>query len=416
MKKQFLSTLQQELSRLDTVGISKRRERVIEKFTDDPSPQAVIQKKARRIFNSNDYLGLRFHPALKKAEHEASEKYGVGPGAVRFISGSLEIYHELEHEIAKFHNREDAMVISSAFAANVAVIPCFIKGQSKDSLVSENALVVSDELNHRSIIEGVRAASIDSFHKAIFKHMDAEDLRRVLKENEGKFTRVVVVTDGIFSMLGEYQDIKKLRAVCDAFEQKYEEGIVLIVDDAHGVGCFGKTGRGVEEVCGARADILVGTLGKAFGVDGGYIVGDTIAIDYLREAAATYIYSNPISPGAAGAGLAVFHLMQGTDGKKLLAQSQHNIAFFKSLMKKEKFQFSADSHHPIQPLFVGDSIIAKSLAQALFDEGFLVTNINYPVVPKGRDEIRIQISAIHTEEDIRIFVETLKKLRKTMKF
>jgi glycine C-acetyltransferase len=401
--------LQAELERLDSSGGSKRAERVIESFTPDTPPKAVIGSQAYDIFNSNDYLGLRFHPALKKGEEEASKVFGAGPGAVRFISGSLKVHRDLEKAIAAFHGRDDAMVFSSAFATNVAVLSSLIKGQSKDSLVSANTLVVSDELNHRSIIEGIRAASIPSEHKAIFAHMDASDLNRVLTDNKGKFDRVVVVTDGVFSMLGEYQDLAALRSVISRHQDAYDQGVVLVVDDAHGVGCFGETGRGVEEVCNAKADVLVGTMGKAFGADGGYVTGDQVVIDYLRESAATYIYSNSISPGTAGAALSAFKLFESGEGAKLLAASQANIKTFQEAVAKAGIELAAPSNHPIQPVLVGDPLKSKALAKALFEAGYMVTPINYPVVPKGRDEIRVQISAAHTSELIEKFVKIVTK-------
>ncbi len=320
--------LQAELERLDSSGGSKRAERVIESFTADAPPKAMIGSQAYDIFNSNDYLGLRFHPSLKAGEEEASKVFGTGPGAVRFISGSLKVHRGLEKAIAAFHGRDDAMIFSSAFATNVAVLSSLIKGQSKESLVSSNTLVVSDELNHRSIIEGIRAASIPSEQKAIFAHMNATDLDRVLNENTGKFDRVIVVTDGVFSMLGEYQNLKALKVIIEKHQEHFAQGVVLVVDDAHGVGCFGETGRGVEEVCNVKADVLVGTMGKAFGADGGYVTGDQVVIDYLRESAATYIYSNSISPGTAGAALAAFNLFESGEGAKLLASSRANIKTF----------------------------------------------------------------------------------------
>jgi glycine C-acetyltransferase len=406
-KSNFNTTLEAELSRLDQAQVSKRQEVVIEGFSNHPSPRALIRNQEHRIFNSNDYLGLRHHPRLKEADHEAVSQYGTGPGAVRFISGTLKIYQDLEQAIAKFHGHDQAMVFSSAFATNVAVMSCLIKGQSKDSVVSGESLVISDELNHRSIIEGIRAASIPKVQKAIFKHMDPEDLRRVLVENQGKFVRVVVVTDGIFSMLGEGQDLAAMRRIIDEFDDKYEEGTLLVVDDAHGVGCFGQTGRGVEEVTGVQADVLVGTMGKAFGADGGYVTGSQVVIDYLRESAATYIYSNSISPGTAGAALAAFKMMMGDEGPALLTNLRENIDHLKGLMQKAGLQFAANSDHPIQPLLVGDAAKCKAIVKAMREQGFLVTSINYPVVPKGRDEIRIQISASHTREDIEEFVEAL---------
>lgn len=406
----FLKTLQKELERLDQNKVSKRQETVIDGFSTDPNPRALIDGKEYQVFNSNDYLGLRHHPSLKKADHQAVETYGTGPGAVRFISGSLRIYRELEKALARFHGRDDAIVFSSAFATNVAVIPCLIKGQSKDSLVDRNSLVISDALNHRSIIEGIRAASIDKSQKAIFKHLDHKDLDVVLSENAGKFSRAVVVTDGIFSMLGEYQDLAKLKQVTDKWQDKYEEGVILVVDDAHGVGCFGTTGRGVEEKTKTQADVLVGTLGKAFGADGGYVVADQVAIDYLRESAATYVYSNSISPGTAGAGLKAVEMMMSDEGSKLLQALEANITHFQKLVKDNGLRLAAQSQHPIQPLLIGDPSVSKKLSLDLYQAGFLVTSINYPVVPKGQDEIRIQLSATQTQADLDNFVEVLSGL------
>lgn len=413
-KQNFFHTLEKELQRIDDAKTAKRNEKIIEGFTLDPAPKAIIAGKNYRIFNSNDYLGLRFHPKLKTAEQTASEMYGTGPGAVRFISGTLKVHRDLEKQVAKFHRRDDAIVISSAFATNLAVLFCLIRGQSADSMVGGDTLVVSDELNHRSIIDGIRVAGLPKENKAIFKHMDAQDLKRVLNENKGRFTRVVVVTDGVFSMLGEYQDLKKLRLVIDSADNDYAEGVILVVDDAHGIGAFGEKGRGVEEVSGGQADVLIGTFGKAFGADGGYVVASQLIIDYLRESAATYIYSNSISPGTAAAAAAAIELLQTSNGITLMQQSRGNIKLFKNLMKNAGFVLAADSIHPIQPILMGDAAISKSFREAMFEEGILVTSINYPVVPKGRDEIRVQISAAHTKEDIEYFVKTAAKIAKTL--
>ena len=411
-KQQFFASLQQEIARIDAAKVSKRNERVIEGFTADPSPKAVIQGKNLSIFNSNDYLGLRHHQSLKQAEHTASEKYGTGPGAVRFISGSLQIHRDLEKKIAQFHGRDDALVFSSAFATNMAVLFCLLKGQSKDSVVSGNTLVVSDELNHRSIIDGIRVAGLESTQKAVFRHFDANHLAEVLEQNKGKFDRVIVVSDGVFSMLGEYQDLSKIRVVIDKYDEAFKEGVLLVVDDAHGVGAFGKTGRGTEEVSNAKADVLIGTLGKAFGADGGYVTGDQVVMDYLRESAATYIYSNSISPGTAGAALAALSLMETEEGVQLLQSLEKNVKFFKENMLAAGFTFAADSIHPIQPLLIGDADKTKALTNALYDAGFLVTNINYPVVPKGKDEIRVQISASHTQQDLENFLAAAQEAGK----
>ncbi|MFH1409054.1 MAG: aminotransferase class I/II-fold pyridoxal phosphate-dependent enzyme [Nanoarchaeota archaeon] len=414
----FKKTLQAELSRIDAVKTSKRHETIIDGFVTQQgrSPHAIINGKQYLIFNSNDYLGLRFHPGLRKAEEDATKKFGTGPGAVRFISGTMKIYTQLEEALAKFHGREAGMTFSSAFAANLAVIHCLIKGQSKDSLVSNETLVVSDELNHRSIIDGIRVAGLPKEQKAIFKHMDLEDLRRVLDENQGKFKRVLVISDGVFSMLGEHQDLLELKQVVKDFEHAYEEGIITVIDDAHGVAGIGEKGRGVEEASHAACDVLISTLGKGLGADGGYIVGDKLLIDYLRESAATYIYSNPFSPGTAGAALKAVEVLQSEEGEELLSKLRGNISFFKTLMAEAGFTFAVDSIHPIQPVLIGDPVKTRDLVDALFNKGILVTNISYPVVPQGRDEIRVQISAAHTMKDISEFVGTFVDAAKEIGF
>lgn len=408
-RKNFFSILRREIDRIDKAKTSKRFEKIIEGFTKEKSPKAIIGKKKFQVFNSNDYLGLRHISLLKKAEFQASEKFGTGPGAVRFISGSLKVHRDLEKALAKFHKRDDAMVFSSSFAANLAVLFCLITGQNKDSLVDHNVIVISDALNHRSIIDGIRVANLPKEQRAIFSHMNPAHLEIILEANKKIYKRALVVTDGVFSMLGEYQKLKEIRKIVDNYDNEYENGILLVVDDAHGVGISGKTGRGIEEVEGVKADVLIGTFGKAFGADGGYVVSNQTIIDYLRESAATYIYSNSIPPGTAGAALKSIELLDKPAGKKLLKNSKENVKYFKSKMKTVGFQFAADSFHPIQPVLIGDPIKTSDLVRKLFKKNIIVTNISYPVVPKGRDEIRIQISAAHTKKDIDQLVKAFEE-------
>lgn len=415
-KAKFFNLLKQEIDRIDGVKTAKRNERVITGFTKEPSPKGIINGKEVLIFNSNDYLGLRFHPELLKAEHKASEEFGTGPGAVRFISGTLAPHKQLEEKLAKFHKRDDAIIFSSAFATNLATLFSLIVGQSKDSVVDNNVLVISDALNHRSIIDGIRIANLDKESKAIFEHMNPADLERILKENIGKFKRALVITDGVFSMLGEIQKLKELKAVIEKFDKQYERGILLVVDDAHGIGALGEHGAGSEEVEGVKADVLIGTLGKGLGSDGGYVVADQVVIDYLRESAATYIYSNSISPGTAAAGSAAIELLSKKQGKDLINNLKGNIEYFKKLVKKNKLKMAADSKHPIQPLLIGSPDKTKALVSFLLDKNILVTSINYPVVAKGNDEIRIQLAATHTKEDIDQLIQALLEARKSIEF
>ncbi|MFA5049967.1 MAG: aminotransferase class I/II-fold pyridoxal phosphate-dependent enzyme [Candidatus Micrarchaeia archaeon] len=404
-KENFFNLVQMEINRIDESKTEKRHEKVIEGF--DENQRAIIEGKKYLIFNSNDYLGLRFNKKINKAEEEASKKYGSGPGAVRFISGTMKVHKDLEKKIANFHKREDAMIFSSAFAANMAVLHCIIKGQSKTSLVDANTLVISDELNHRSIIDGIRVAGLSKENKAIFKHMDLDNLDQILEENKEKFKRVLVVADGIFSMLGECIDVGKMQKIIEKHDKNYEQGIISAIDDSHGVACFGKTGRGCEEKTSGHCDLLIGTLGKGFGCDGGYIAGKKVLIDYMRESCSTYIYSNPISPGTAGAALESLNIVDSDEGLKMLENLGKNIIYFKEKMKDAGFIFAADSIHPIQPVLIGDAHKTKALTEKLFKLGVLVTNINYPVVPKGKDEIRVQISAAHTKEELDEFLEKI---------
>ena len=408
-KNNFLNILKSEIDRIDKAKTSKRFEKIIDGFTKEKSPKAIINKVKYQVFNSNDYLGLRHHPALKKAERQASEIFGTGPGAVRFISGSLKVHRDLEKALAKFHRKDDAMVFSSSFATNMAVLFCLIAGQNKDSLVDSNAIVISDALNHRSIIDGIRVANLPKEQKAIFRHMEPSNLETILQVNKKIFKRALVVTDGVFSMLGEYQKLKEIRTVIDKYDKVYENGVLLVVDDAHGVGIAGKTGRGIEEVEGVKANVLIGTFGKAFGADGGYVVANQTIIDYLRESAATYIYSNSIPPGTAGAALKSIELLDSPAGKKLLENSKENVAYFKKRMKTAGYLFAADSSHPIQPVLIGDPVKTSALVGKFFKRNIIVTNISYPVVPKGRDEIRVQISAVHTKADIDELVKAFEE-------
>lgn len=410
MQSNYLKLLQQEVARIDKAGATKRHEKIIEKFTRETPPRAIIQGKKYYIFNSNDYLSLKFRPELLKGEHEAAHIFGTGPGAVRFISGSLKIHRDLERAVAKYHSRNDAIVYSSAFAANQGVIFPLIAPQVKTSLVQDRVLVISDALNHRSIIDAIRLANLPKDQKTIFKHLDFGDLERILKESVDKFDRVVVVSDGVFSMLGELQNLHKLQALQKKYDAKFKHGIITVVDDAHGVGATGKTGRGVEEVFQAQADVLIGTFGKGFGSDGGYAVGPQSIIDYLRESSATYIYSNSISPGTAGAALAAFKLVTSKGGQKILAQLQQNIAYFKKAAAAAKIPFAANSPHPIQPVLIGDTLKTKAVVTELFKRGFLTTAISYPVVPPGRDEIRVQINANHTPAAINKLISALRSI------
>lgn len=408
-KQNFYQSLDAELTRIDASKTSKRFEHLIDSFTAEKNPKAMINGRPYAIFNSNDYMGFRHHPRVKQAEHDAVEQLGTGPGAVRFISGSFAKHRELEKALAAFHRKEDAIVLSSAFAANLAALFSLSRKQAKDSVLGTNVCLISDELNHRSIIDGIRIANLAKEDKRIFKHLDPDSLEQEVRSCIGKYDRLIVATDGVFSMLGVYQDLKAVRAILDRYDSEFPQGILLVVDDCHGVAAFGDSGRGTEEVAGADADILVGTLGKGFGADGGYIAASQVVVDYLREAAATYIYSNSIAPGTAAAALEAVNILTSAEGIEMLAKLRANIRFFKAELVRAGFELAADSNHPIQPVLFGTAEKTKQMVQGMFDAGYLLSAINYPVVPRGRDEIRVQLSAAQSESDLREFITAFRE-------
>lgn len=412
MREKFFTLLKEEVQAIDNLGLSKREEKVIEGYVINPnqSPRAIINGSEYILFNANDYLGLRFNPKLAEAEEEALKAFGAGPGAVRFIAGTTRPHVALEHALARMHARDAAMVFSSAFATNLAVIQSLVRGQRKDSILKDSVLIVSDELNHRSIIDAIRLANVSSEQKKIYKHLQYEELRALLKEHAGKYDRTLVISDGVFSMLGEIADLKALRSIADEFNSAYSQGVLLIIDDSHGVGAAGNTGRGAEEVHASQADVLIATLGKALGTDGGYVVAKKEIIDYLKEAAATYIYSNPIPPATAAAALAAVELLDSEDGHEYIQRLKENIAYFKEQAESKHIPFAAPSEHPIQPVLIGDPKRNKQIALELFKRGYVVTPISYPVVPAGKDELRVQLNSLHTKSEIEAFIATLGEL------
>ncbi len=259
--------------------------------------------------NSNNYLGMSLQPAVLEAEETTSAKFGAGPGAVRFISGTYRHHVELEERLAAFHGRAAAMIMSSAYATTLGVLV---------PMITAETAVISDELNHNCIINAMRLARPQS--KGIHKHNDMADLEAKLEEARGQARRALVVSDGIFSMRGDHAPLGEIVELARRYDEHFRENVVVVIDDSHGVGAFGDTGRGTEEVTGAvgGADLLIATLGKALGVNGGYVVGTRTAMRYLRETAPTYIYSNPITQAEAAAALAAVQILDGEEGRRLL--------------------------------------------------------------------------------------------------
>ena len=320
---------------------------------------------------------------------------------MRFISGTYDVHVALERKLAEFHGREEAMIFSSAYATIVGVIA---------PLVSDQTIVISDELNHNSIINAIRMSR--PLDKAVYKHLDMGQLEEQIRAAEGRARRVLVVTDGIFSMRGDHAPLDEIVAMARRHDAAFEEGVIVMVDDSHGVGAFGATGRGTEEYTGSPpVDVLVGTLGKAFGVNGGYVTSSSAVIRYLRETAPMYIYSNPITPGEAVAARAAVELLDSPRGRELLERLRSLTKRFEEGLVRLGFE-TIPGEHPVTPLVVRDTAKTRELVQHLYRNGVLATGLAYPVVPRGDDEIRFQINADHTEADIDEVLRILSEFKR----
>jgi glycine C-acetyltransferase len=366
--------------------------RAIISAQDGSGPRYLIEGEGDKPFlrmNTNSYLGMALRSEVIAMEEQAAASYGTSPGAVRFISGTWSPHVALEQRLAAFHGRKAAMLFSSAYATVMGLIP---------PLVTDKTAVISDELNHNCIINAIALAR--PAEKRIYKHLDVGELERHLQAVSNKFTRAIVVTDGVFSMRGDYAPLDKIMKLTRAYDGAFAENVIVVVDDSHGVGAFGKTGRGTEEYTDSGpADLLVATLGKAFGVNGGYVVADETVIRYLRETSPFYIYSNPITPAEAAAAHKAVDILDGPTGMSLLVHLRAMTARFKAGLVKLGLE-TLPGEHPVVPLLLRDSARTSALVAHLRRECILATGLNYPVVPKGDEEIRFQISADHTAADI----------------
>ena len=339
--------------------------------------------------NSNSYLGMSFRDEVIEAEAAATRSYGAGPGAVRFISGTWAPHIELERRLAAFHRRPAAMIFSSAYAAIMGVLP---------PLIDESTAVISDTLNHNCIINATRLAS--PMEKHVYPHLDMEGLDKALAAAAVACRRAIVVTDGVFSMRGDHAPLSDIMALAREHDHAFDENVIVIVDDSHGVGAFGATGRGTEEIDGnVAADILVATLGKSFGVNGGYVVASNTIIDFLREASPFYVYSNPITAGEAAAATAAIDILDSPVGLQMLAHIRGLTSRFRLGLQELGFE-AIPGDHSVVPVMVRDTTRTSAMVAHLRDRHILATGLNYPVVPEGDQEIRFQISADHTAADI----------------
>ena len=383
-----------ELQEIRDAGLWKE-ERVI------LSPQAAqirVQPDAdRQVLNfcANNYLGLSSHPGLVKAAQEALARYGLGMSSVRFICGTQEIHKELEKKIASFLGCDDAILYSSCFDANGGVF---------ETLLKEDSAVISDELNHASIIDGIRLCKAE---RQRFKHLDMADLEAKLVASKGARIRLVV-TDGVFSMDGDVAPLAEIANLCEKHDA------LLMVDDSHATGFVGKTGRGTPEECGVqgRVDLISSTLGKALGGSaGGFVAAKQEIVTLLRQRSRPYLFSNTVAPPIVAATIKVFDLIGAST--RLRDKLEANTKHFREQMTKAGFQVRPGVH-PICPLMLGDAKLAQTFAKELLPEGIYVIGFSFPVVPMGQARIRVQISAgherAHLEKAVAAFTKVGKRL------
>ncbi|AIR84443.1 glycine C-acetyltransferase [Pantoea rwandensis] len=380
MSSQFYSQIRQQLETTRSDGLFKQ-ERTI---TSAQQAEIHVANSPPVInFCANNYLGLANHPALIQAAKEGMDSHGFGMASVRFICGTQDIHQQLEQKLAAFLGMEDAILFSSCFDAN---------GGLFETLLSAEDAIISDALNHASIIDGVRLCKAQRYRYA---NNDMSELRARLEEARDKGTRhILIATDGVFSMDGV---IANLQGICDLAD---EFDALVMIDDSHAVGFVGATGRGTHEYCGVmdRVDILTGTLGKALGgASGGYVAAKKEVIEWLRQRSRPYLFSNSLAPTIVAASLRVLDLLSEGDG--LRQRLWDNARFFREKMTAAGFTL-AGADHAIIPVMLGDAKVAQQFASLLQKEGIYVTGFFYPVVPQGQARIRTQISAGHTQAQL----------------
>ena len=367
-----------------------------------------VRGKEVVMLASNNYLGMSNHPVVRKAAIEGIKKYGYGLASVRFLTGTQTIHLELENKISKFLKSEDTILFSSSFAANVA----FFSALTNERLGYENYkdVIYSDRLNHASIIDGQRLCRIETTDRKIYNHGDVADLERQLEEDKNRDYRIrMIATDGVFSMEGDLAPLPNILELA----KKYSA--VVFVDDAHGIGVCGKTGRGTAEQFNmlGEIDITVGTLGKAIGgAAGGFISGSKAMVEYMRQKGRPYIFSNSLPPAVVCGSLAAFDLL--IKDRSIIKRLQENTAYFRSEIKNIGFKIF-DGMHPIVPIMLGEASVAQEMSSKLLKAGVYIKGLWYPVVPKGEARLRAQMSAALTKKDIDYALEAFEKVGKKMK-
>lgn len=363
----------------------------------EQKPLAVFDGKEVINLSSNNYLGLTTHPKLRRAAVEATRKYGVGSGAVRTIAGTMKMHLDLEEQIARFKKAEACVVFQSGFAASAGTV---------SAILTKDDLIVSDELNHASIIDGCRLSKATI---KVFKHKDIADCERVLEETASWAGKKLLITDGVFSMDG---DIANLPALCDLAE-KYN--CIMMVDDAHASGVLGSRGRGTIDHfgCHGRVDIQVGTLSKAIGSIGGYICGSRNLIDFLCQRGRPFLFSTSHPPSVTATCQAAFELLDSEAGERLIKRLWSNTKFFKRKLTKLGFD-TGKSATPITPIMVGDAAKAFDFSRELFEEGVFAGALGYPTVPEGKARLRTIITAAHKRADLERAIEIMARVGKKL--
>ena len=393
MKQNPLQYVSDQLNDLRQKGVAPKL-RVME-----GEQKPVCTFDGREVINlaSNNYLGLTTHKALRKAAAQAAKNYGAGSGAVRTIAGTMQLHMQLEGQIAKFKNVEACVVFQSGFTANAGTV---------SAVLGKEDLIVSDELNHASIIDGARLSRATI---KVFKHKDVKDCERILLEHANFPGKKLIITDGVFSMDG---DIAPLPELCTLAE-KYD--CIMMVDDAHSSGVLGRGGRGTIDHfnCHGRVHIQVGTLSKAIGVMGGYVCGSRDLIDFLYLRARPFLFSTSHPPATAAACMAAFTLLDSPEGEKLVKKLWANSKVFKRELKKRGFQFKV-SETPIVPIHVGDAAKAFEFSKKLFEAGVFAPAVGYPTVAEGKARLRAIVSAGHKKDQLVKAADLLAEVGKSL--
>ncbi|MFT3932077.1 MAG: glycine C-acetyltransferase [Chitinophagaceae bacterium] len=392
MNQAFIQRISKEVEEIKTAGLFKT-ERII---TSEQGPEITVNGKTVLNFCANNYLGLSSHPKVIEAAHKAIDTHGYGMSSVRFICGTQDIHKELEQKIATFLGTEDTILYAAAFDANGGVF---------EPLFNEQDAIISDALNHASIIDGVRLCKAQRFR---YEHNNMQDLEAKLKESAACRSRIIV-TDGSFSMDGT---IAQLDKICDLAD-KYDA--IVMIDECHSSGFLGKTGRGTHEYRGVmgRVDIITGTLGKALGgASGGFTSGNKAIIEILRQRSRPYLFSNTLAPSIAGASIAVLDMLSETT--ELRDKLEFNTRYFREKMTAAGFDIKPGDH-PIVPIMLYDAVVAQQFAAELLEEGIYVIGFFFPVVAKGQARIRVQLSAAHQQKHLDDAIAAFTKVGKKLK-